>query len=57
MIYNNVLEYVIRRLPVDINGTLLNKSTQLVAYVNDISIHARSMTQAIEVYVELKNAA
>lgn len=45
-IFNAVPEYVIGRIPMETKGTLLLKSSQLVAYVDDINIMTRSILEA-----------
>jgi endonuclease/exonuclease/phosphatase family metal-dependent hydrolase/ribosomal protein S28E/S33 len=57
ILFNLALEYVIRRIPVDTKGTLLFKSTQVVAYADDINIMARSLVGAKEVLVNLDSSA
>lgn len=44
---------VIRKVPVDLNEALLHKSSQLIAYADNINILANSKVNAKEVLVEL----
>lgn len=49
--------YVIRKIPVDPKGTLLNKSAQIVGYADDLNIMARSQLKSKEIYEDLERAA
>jgi hypothetical protein len=57
MLFNLALEYVIRKLPVDANGTLEYKMNQVVGYADDICLLGRSARSVNEVYEELKVTA
>jgi hypothetical protein len=47
LLFNIVLEYVIRQLPVDVNSSLIYKSGQIVGYADDINIMGKPM-QTVE---------
>ena len=57
VLFNLSLELVIRKLKIVTNSTLLTKSTQLVAYADDINIIARTEPDARQIFLELDNAA
>jgi hypothetical protein len=50
------LEFIFRRLSVDLKGTKEYKSTQVLAYVDDTAIISRSLSHATETYNELARA-
>jgi hypothetical protein len=54
MIFNLVLEYVIRKLPVDANGTLEFKMCQIVGYADDICLLGRSLRSLKDMYQDLR---
>ena len=56
-LFNLALEYVIRAMNMDSSGTLLIKSTQLVAYADDINIMSRRLGDAESLLHNLNNAA
>jgi hypothetical protein len=56
-LFNLALEYVIRKLPADANGTLEHKMNQVVGYADDICLLGRSARSVNEVYEELKVTA
>jgi sorting nexin-29 len=47
------LEFILRRLSIDLEGTTEYKSTQILAYADDITIISRSLSDATEIYNEL----
>jgi sorting nexin-29 len=51
------LEFILRRLSIDLEGTLEYKSTQILAYADDIAIISRSLSDATKIYNELATAA
>jgi hypothetical protein len=53
MLFSLALEYVIRKLPGDANGTLKYKMNQVVGYADDICLLGRSARSVNEVYEEL----
>jgi hypothetical protein len=57
MLFNLALEYVIRKLPADANGTLEYKMNQAVGYADDIRLLGISARSVNEVYEELKITA
>jgi hypothetical protein len=57
MLFNLALEYVIRKLPADTNGTLEYKINQVVGYADDIYLLGRSTRSVNEVYEDLKITA
>jgi hypothetical protein len=48
------LEYVIRKLPVDANGTLEFKMGQIVGYADDICLLRRSLRSVKDTYQDLR---
>lgn len=56
-LFNIALYYVIRKMSVSGSGTLLNKTTQIAAYADDINIMSRTLPAVKEAYMELKNHA
>jgi hypothetical protein len=57
MLFNLALEYVIRQLPADANGTLEYRINQLVGYADDICLLGRSARSVNEVYEGMKITA
>jgi hypothetical protein len=53
LLFNPELEYVVRKLSVSTNSTLLYKLVQIVAYADDINIMARTFKAAKETFEEL----
>jgi hypothetical protein len=51
------VEYVIRKLPADSNGTLEYKMNQVVGYADDICLLGKSARSVKEVYEEMKVTA
>lgn len=56
-LFNFGLEGVVRRAGIDTSGTILNKSSQLLAFADDIDIIARNLEPVIDVYTRLKAEA
>jgi hypothetical protein len=52
ILFNVELEYIIRKLTVSTNSTLLYKSVQVVGYADDINIMARTFKAAKETLEE-----
>jgi hypothetical protein len=52
-LFNIVLEYVIRKLSVQITSTIFHKSVQLTEYADYINIMGRTKRATSEVYGEL----
>jgi len=50
MLFNLVLEFVIRQLKVDTNGTLQNKLVQITGYADDIGITGRTKSETIKTF-------
>jgi len=44
MLFNLALECAVRKSTIDINASLLHKSTQLAGYADDINIIGRNLT-------------
>jgi hypothetical protein len=54
VLFSLALEFVIRKLPADANGTLEYKMNQVVGYADDICLLGRSARSVNEVYEEMK---
>jgi sorting nexin-29 len=57
LLFNLALEFILRRLSIDLEGTLEYKSTQILAYADDIAIISRSLSDATKICNELATAA
>lgn len=57
LLYNLVMEYVVREVTVDRNATLQYKLTQIVSYVDDICVMGRMKDAMKQICEELKRAA
>lgn len=57
MLFNLVLEYVVRKTQIDTSSTIMNKSIQLVGYADDIDILGRSVSLIKEAFLNLKEKA
>jgi hypothetical protein len=57
LLFNLALEFILRRLSIDLEGTIEYKSTQILAYADDTDIISRSLSDATETYNELAIAA
>lgn len=57
ILFNLVLESVIRRVEVDISGDLSYKSRQLAGYADDINCLARFLSELEETFKELDGTA
>lgn len=57
MLFNLVLEYVVRKTQIDTSSTIMNKSIQLVGYADDIDILGRSISLIKEAFLNLKEKA
>jgi hypothetical protein len=57
VLFNLALQYVIRKLPADTNGTLEYKMNQMVGYADDICLLGRSARSVNEVCEEQKVTA
>lgn len=57
ILFNIALEYVIRKLSVDDKGTMITKTTQIVAHADDINILSRSFPRSREIMINLDKAA
>jgi hypothetical protein len=53
-IFNLAVEYVIRKLPVDANGSLKFKMGQIVGYPDDICLLGRSLRSVKDMYQDLR---
>jgi hypothetical protein len=54
MLFNLALEYAIRKLPVDANGTLEFKMRQIVGYADDMCLLGRSLRSVKDMYQDLR---
>jgi Reverse transcriptase (RNA-dependent DNA polymerase) len=57
MLFNIALEGVIRRAGVEMSGTVFTKSTQLLAFADDIDIIGRNIRAVTEAYSKLEREA
>ena len=57
LLFNMVLEYAVRKANVQTTGTIFNKSTQLIAYADDIAIVSRSLPAAEESFTAIEKEA
>ena len=57
LLFNITLEGIVRRAGVDNRGTIYNKSTQILAYADDVDIIGRNVRCVKEVYLALERAA
>ena len=56
-LFNIGLEGVVRRAGIDTSGSIFNKAVQLLAYADDIDIHARNPETVKDLYTRLKAEA
>jgi hypothetical protein len=56
-LFNLALEYAIKKLTVNVKGTLEFQATQVVGYADDICLLSRNIRTIKEAYQELKEAA
>jgi hypothetical protein len=57
LLFNVVLEVVVRRANLQTTGTIYNKETQLLAYADEIDIVGRSQSAARDTYLALEEEA
>jgi hypothetical protein len=57
MLFNLVLDWVLRKTEVDLSGTLLYKSVQIEGYVGDQNTQGRSSTAVGVGFLQLEVAA
>jgi hypothetical protein len=57
LLFNVVLEVIVRRVNLQTTGTIYNKETQLLAYANDIDIVGRSQSAVRNAYLALNRKA
>lgn len=57
VLFNIVLEYIIRKLSVDDKGTIISRIAQIVAYADDVNIMARLLDRAKEILIDLDKSA
>jgi hypothetical protein len=57
LLFNVVLEVIVRRVNLQTTGTIYNKETQLLAYANDIDIFSRSQSAVRNAYLALEKEA
>jgi hypothetical protein len=57
LIFNVVLEVIVRRVNLQTTGTIYNKETQLLAYADDIDIVGRSQSAVRDAYLALEGEA
>jgi hypothetical protein len=50
LLFNLALEFILRRLSIDLEWTIEYKSTQIMAYADDIATISRSLSDATEIY-------
>jgi hypothetical protein len=54
LLFNVVLEVIVRRANLQSTGTIYNKETQLLAYADDIDIVSRSQSAVRDAYLALE---
>jgi sorting nexin-29 len=57
LLFNLASKFILRRLNTDLKGTIGYKSTQVLAYTDDIAVISWSLSGATEAYNELAIAA
>lgn len=57
LLFNIVLEWVIRKAQVNTRGTIVNKSTQILAYADDIDVVTRNIRDLERNFLEIQEAA
>jgi hypothetical protein len=57
MLFNVVLEVIVRRANLQTTGTIFNKETQLLAYADDIGIVGGSQSAVRDAYLALEGEA
>jgi sorting nexin-29 len=57
LLFNLALEFILRRLSIDLEGTIKYKSTQILAYADDTAIISWSLSEVTEIYNKLAIAA
>jgi hypothetical protein len=57
LLFNVMLEVIVRRANLQTTGTIYNKETQLLAYADDIDIVGRSQSAVQNAYLALKGEA
>jgi sorting nexin-29 len=57
LLFNIVLEYVIRKSNINTDGTLIYKSIQVVAYADDVNIMARTQQDLKSTYILIEQNA
>jgi hypothetical protein len=54
LLFNVVLEVIVRRATLQTTGTIFNKETQLLAYVDDIDIVCRNQSAVRDAFLALE---
>jgi hypothetical protein len=57
LLFNSVLEVIVRRANLQTTGTIYNKETQKLAYADDIDIVGRSQSAVRDAYLALEGEA
>jgi hypothetical protein len=57
LLFNVVLEVIVRRANLQTTGTIFNKETQLLAYADDINTVGRSQSAVRDAYLALEREA
>jgi hypothetical protein len=57
LLFNVVMEVIVRRANLQTTGTIYNKETQLLAYADDIDIVVRSQSALRDAYLALEGEA
>jgi hypothetical protein len=57
LLFNVVLEVIVRRANLQTTGTIYNKETQLLAYADDIDIVGRSQSAIRNAYLAMEKEA
>lgn len=56
-LFNLILEWIIRQVKAVRKGTILNRTTQILAYADDLVIISRNKSELQEVFIQLEEAA
>lgn len=57
LLFNLALDGAVRRAKIQLEGTVFNKSVQLLAYADDIDLIGRSLSAVKEAFISLEKAA
>lgn len=57
ILFKLALEYVVRKIPIDVNSAVLNKSKQIIGYIADINIIDKSLISVEEILGRMNEAS